>query len=189
MKIYLVANCIDYGDGVSNDILAQQKMFQSMGYECDIYSGFIDERMKNKRMDRANLSCGPGDLLIHHYSGFDDEIDTVKNQSCRKVLIYHNITPLKFLSGDVKLHCQRGLEQVASLEGVYDAVGGDSQFNVDCLKTLGISDGEVLPIPVEFNGVRRKKRVRAVTRGTRFLFVGRQVPNKKLEDIISAFAY
>lgn len=190
MKIYLVANCIDYGDGVSNDILAQQRIFQDMGYECDIYADYLDERLKDKRKDRINLHCTPEDLLIHHYSGYDDKIDTVVKQSCRKVLIYHNITPPEFVSGDVKIHCQKGFDQIVAQKGVYDVFAGVSQFNVDCLKELGAADdGDVAPIPVEFSGVRKEKQIHPVTRGTRFLFVGRCVRNKKLEDIISTFAY
>lgn len=190
MKIYLVAQCLDYGDGVSNDILAQQKMFRAMGYMCDIYSAISDERVKDKRNDLAKLNCMPEDLLIHHYSGYDKGMDTIKKQPCKKVLVYHNITPPEFVRGEVKLHCQMGLEQIATLGGLYDAVVGVSQFNVDCLKELGVAeDGEVLPIPVEFNGGGIDRHVHAVKRGARFLFVGRYVPNKKLEDIIHAFAY
>lgn len=190
MKINLVLQTLDYGDGVSNDVMAQQKMFQDMGYECDIYSTFSDNRMKNNRKDMAALKCMPDDLLIHHYSGYDNNIDTIKNQPCRKVFVYHNITPPKFVKGDVKLHCQMGLEQVPTLKGMYDAVVGDSQFNVDCLKELGmIDEGEVLPIPVKFDGDQGKKQIYSRTEGARFLFVGRYVPNKRLEDIVSAFAY
>lgn len=190
MKINLVVQCLDYGDGVGNDVLAQQKMFQEMGYECDIYSTVSDESMKYKRKDRVTLKCESGDLLIHHYAGHDDRMDTIENQPCRKVFIYHNITPPEFVTGNVKLHCQMGLDQVPKLKGLYDAVVGDSQFNVECLKKLGMTDkGDVLPIPVEFGGTQKKKQIYSMTKGVRFLFVGRHVPNKKLEDIISSFAY
>lgn len=189
MKIHIVVNCVDYGDAVSNNIMQQQKIFRDMGYECDVYSIYYDERMKNKRKDFATLRCEPCDLLIHHYAGYFQETDIIKKQPCRKVFIYHNITPPEFVEGDVKL-CQKGLEQIPTLKGLYDAIVGVSQFNVDCLKQLGMADiGDVLPIPVDFSGVRREKLICSVTRGARFLFVGRYAQNKKLEDIISSFAY
>ena len=190
MKIHLVVQCLYYGDAIGNNIMQQQKIFRDMGYECDIYSIEYDKRVKNKRKDFAALRCEPCDLLIHHYAGYFPRMDMIKKQPCRKVFIYHNITPPEFVEDVVKLDCQKGLEQIPTLRGLYDAIVGVSRFNVDCLKQLGMADvGEVLPIPVDFSGVKREKLICSVTRGARFLFVGRYAQNKKLEDIIRTFAY
>lgn len=190
MKIYLVLDCLDYGDGVSNDVIAQQKIFRDMGYICEIYTAIYDQRMKEKRMDVDLLRCSSDDIILHHYSGFSQTLGIVKRQPCRKVMIYHNITPPEFVEGETKRHCQMGLEQVATLAGVYDAYVGDSSFNIACLQELGVTKvGDVLPIPVEFPETGAAKLTICKAGGIRFLFVGRYVPNKKLEDVIDAFAY
>lgn len=192
MKISLVLDCLDYGDGVSNDVLSQQKMFREMGYNCEIYTAIYEDQMKSKRKDIDLLLCGKDDLLIHHYCGYSKILPLVQKQICKKVMVYHNITPPEYVEGVVKQDCEAGLAQVAKLRSVYDAVAADSQFNLDCLIQLGMlekGEGDVLPIPVEFTGTNlAKKSIRKVN-GTRFLFVGRYVPNKKLEDILDVFSY
>lgn len=192
MKIHLVLDCLDYGDGVSNCTLIQQSMFQKMGYECEIYSLFFEDRMKESRTDIDQLSAKPEDLLIHHYSGYSRIQPVVKKQRCKKVMVYHNITPPDYVEGPVKSDCEAGLKQVAQLGGDYDYVVGDSQFNLDCLTELGMlkkGEGDVLPIPVEFSGKPRIPKIRGAREGVRFLFVGRYAPNKKLEDVIRTFVY
>lgn len=192
MTIHLVLDCLDPGDGVSNDVRAQQAMFREMGYECEIYTAIYGEQMENVRRDINQLTCKKEDLLIHHYCGYSRVLPYVKKQSCKKVMIYHNITPPEFVEGDVKKDCEAGLQQVAHIGEIYDAIAGVSQFNLDCLAELGTLEkgrGDVLPIPVEFSGEKKEKEIRGVHEGTRFLFVGRYVPNKRLEDIIEAFVY
>ena len=192
MKIHLVLDCLDYGDGVSNDVLSQQQMYKQLGYDCDIYTAIYDERMKNSRKSIDELFCASNDLLIHHYSGYSRILPFIKKQRCKKVMIYHNITPPEFVDGAVKRDCELGLRQLPGLKDVYDAVAGDSQFNLDCLIQLGLlkeGEGDVLPIPVEFAKKGFKKSLIRQGKGTKFLFVGRYVPNKKIEDIIDVFSY
>lgn len=191
MKVYLASECLDYGDGVSNCMRAQQRMFQDMGYSCEIYTVASDERSKDERQDLAEMKCKVDDLLIYHCTGLCS-VQLLQAQPCKKVMVYHNITPPKFLEGPIKEFCQQGLEQIPTLRGLFDAVVGDSQFNVDCLRKLGMIDwgeGEVLPIPVEFSGKRQARKRRMNHGGLNFLFVGRYVPNKKLQDIMDIFAY
>lgn len=191
MKIYLTSECLDYGDGVSNCILAQQRMFQNLGYSCEIYTVVSDERSKDKRQDLTKMKCNADDLLVHHCAGLSS-VRLLRDQPCKKVMVYHNITPPEFLEGPIKEWCQQGLDQIPTLRGLFDEVVGVSQFNVDCLRKLGMIDwgeGEVLPIPVEFSGQRPERNRRTAHRGLNILFVGRYVPNKKLEDIMDIFAY
>lgn len=103
-------------------------------------------------------------------------------------MIYHNITPPEFLDGDLRNFCISGIKQLKELKGCYDFYVGDSQFNVDCLRDMGITtEGIVIPIVVEFpntdnlNRIDHKEKI--------FLFVGRVVQNKKIEDIIEIFNY
>lgn len=190
MTVYQVLDCLDYGDGVSNDVLAQQEMLRQAGYQCEIYTKIFDEKMKERRIDIDQLHCEETDLLLHHYSGYSQILQTVLEQPCKKVLVYHNITPPEFVTGDVKKHCEMGLEQLKTLKDRYEAYVGDSQFNLNDLIKLKVTDtGSVLPIPVEFGGPKPNKPVRTVHEGAQILFVGRYAPNKKQEDIIDIFSY
>lgn len=191
MKVYLASESIHYGDGLGNCMRAQRQIFQDLGYSCEIYTVEYDERSKDERQDLAGLKCKAEDLLVYHCTGHVS-VELLECQPCKKVMVYHNITPPEFFEGPIREWCQWGLDQISTLRGVFDAVVGVSQFNVDCLRKLGMIDwgeGEVLPIPVELSGKRREWKQRPNRDCLNFLFVGRYMPNKKLEDIMDIFAY
>ena len=189
MKIHIVLDCLDYGDGVSSDVLSKAKMINDLGINCSIYSLIYDSRVASLRHDIGELKTTSNDLILHHYSGESKIIDKVLAQPCKKVLIYHNITPPEFMTGEIREHCQRGLEQIKTLKGKYDYYCGDSGFNISSLVKLGvISTGDILPIAVNFqSNLCEKKGSKTLTDGQNILFVGRIVPNKRIEDIISVF--
>jgi glycosyltransferase involved in cell wall biosynthesis len=70
---------------------------------------------------------------------------------------------------------------------MYDFICGDSAFNLECLRELGEQRrGDVLPIPVKFPyKMIEKKYIPGKT--LEFIFVGRMVQNKRIEDIVDVF--
>ena len=189
MRIIQVVQCFDYGDGIGNDIQKKHQIFKRLGYESRIYAVHVDIRLKDIAEHISQLHAEPGDILMLHYSGFCTMLKEVDSVKCTKVLVYHNITPPEFFDdGPVKEHCRMGLVQLTELSGKFDFYVGDSEYNVNCLKSMGVtSKGKALPIVVEFPeaaGIRAQKKPGAETL---FLFVGRIVQNKKIEDIIAVF--
>lgn len=189
MRIHFLVYHLAFADGIGRDVIFQKKTLEREGYICDIYSAGYDNDTENYRFDIAKLKCAQDDLIIDHVSGLIAYDDIVAAQSCRKVFLYHNITPPKYVSGGVRAFCEAGLKQIPELCKIYDFIVGDSQYNLDCLVELGINrEGDVLPIPVEFPYERVEKK-NGTNKPVDFLFVGRIVQNKKIEDIINTFAY
>ncbi len=189
MRIHFLVHHLAFADGIGQDVLFQKKTLERKGYICDIYSAGFDEEAENYRFDIANLKCASDDLIIDHVSGLVTYEDKVASQSCRRVFLYHNITPPNLVSKKVKAFCEAGLKQVPELCKIYDFIAGDSRYNLDCLADLGINrEGDVLPIPVEFHYEKIEKKEKS-DKPIDFLFVGRVIPNKKFEDVINAFAY
>jgi glycosyltransferase involved in cell wall biosynthesis len=106
------------------------------------------------------------------------------------VIQYHNITPGHFFAGydaGVVALVTRGRAELAGLAGRVDLALGDSEYNRAELEALGFTDTGVFPIAVNtarLTGAPARPALERVLRDglTNILFVGRIVPNKKLED-------
>ena len=130
---------------------------------------------------------------MHHFSGKNHTWETVLKANCKKVLVYHNITPAEFFNNSIHgERCSEGEQQLLELYKYYNYYLADSEFNVQSLKQLGINkDVDVLPILIDFSKIDRllKNKRKKNTEIKTFLFVGRVAPNKKHEDIIDLFEY
>jgi glycosyltransferase involved in cell wall biosynthesis len=110
----------------------------------------------------------------------------------RKVLQYHNITPASFFAPyDAALFrlAALGRRELATLAGRVDLALGDSDFNRQELEAMGFVRTGVLPIAVDTARItgapRRPSLERILGDGLiNILFVGRIVPNKRIEDHI-----
>jgi glycosyltransferase involved in cell wall biosynthesis len=110
-----------------------------------------------------------------------------------RVLQYHNVTPAHFFAdydaGIFRL-AKLGREDLQSLVGKTDLALGDSEYNRRELEELGFTNTGVFPIAVDTDRITKAPRRPALEQVLReegwlnFLFVGRVVPNKKIEDHI-----
>jgi glycosyltransferase involved in cell wall biosynthesis len=112
----------------------------------------------------------------------------------RKVIIYHNITPYQFFLDyhrTLAKDCFKGRLELKSLAGQVDLALGDSEFNRRELVAAGIKETGVLPLVMDFAKfdlpVLPVFREMYADKKTNILFVGRIIPNKKVEDVIKAF--
>ena len=187
MRIIQVLDALDYGDGVSNDVINKKHLLKKMGYDTEIYSKWCDERVLDERLDINLLATSSEDIIIHHYSGESNIISKVLNQRGKKILFYHNITPEEFW--DDGEFAKKGIRQLETLGVKYDYIGGDSKFNIKDLRELGLKqEADVLPILVNFNHFPTANAM-CDKNSTCFLFVGRVAPNKCHDDIIKVFDY
>jgi glycosyltransferase involved in cell wall biosynthesis len=110
------------------------------------------------------------------------------------VLIYHNITPPEYFVGVHDLLvglCYSGRRELGAYVPRCDLALGDSEFNRRDLAGLGFSPTGVLPVVPDFSHLQREPN--AVLAGafddewTNILFVGRVIPNKRIDDLIRFF--
>ncbi len=187
MKICLVVSVLIDGDAIGNNVLAQKEIITKLGVDCFIYADTILDNSSREVMHISTLRCNKDDLIIHHISGFTRSEALILRQPCKKVFLFHNITPPEFVSGQARISCKYGLKQISKSIYCYDYIVADSKYNLSSLKDLGIDvSGDVLPLPIGFNYLVRKEKS---SFNTNFLFVGRYAENKKLEDVIDCFNY
>ena len=185
-----------YGDATGNDALAIRDILRGMGYKSEIYAEFIGSRLENEKiMKFEKMSLKPDDVLIYHMSVGSRLSYLIETFKCKKIMIYHNITPSNYFLGyDIisVAATKKGLDEVRYLNNKFDYCLADSEYNKQDLIEYGYTcDIDVLPIVVPFSDYEKKPSkvvLRKYTDSmTNLLFVGRVVPNKKIENIIAAF--
>lgn len=193
MKIVQVLDALDYGDGVSNDVINKYKLLKEMGYDTAIYSKWVHDKVSKYFNDIDTLKLSKDDILMHHFSGHSFILENIHMLSCKKVLVYHNITPQEFYSGEENTgKHDKGIEQLIMYKDKYDYFLGDSQFNIECLQQLEVTkQGDVLPILIDFRKIEKSEcfNIRDNKDQKVFSFVGRVAENKKHEDVIDIFEY
>ncbi len=198
MKIIQVVPTLAFGDAVGNDVIALKKIILDKGYKTEIYASNIDNRVPAKIArpisDLKNLKND--DIIISHVSISSDFNLWIKEQKCRKVMVYHNITPPHFFrqySLELQDLCTCGYEEVKDLKDSFDMVLADSEFNRQNLQDMGYKCPiNVFPILIPFDDYKKSPSERVISeyKGdgfTNIIFVGRITPNKCQQDVIAAF--
>lgn len=197
-RVIQLVSCLNFGDAVGNEVIAFKKFLQENGYVTEIFTEAIsnklpaDTAMNYRRMPVLDED----DIVIYHFASQCTLFDTVKQLKCKVVLRYHNVTPPEFFEGydenGVKA-CRNGLSQVAELKDYVDYCLPVSDFNKKDLLEMGYTcPMTVLPILIRFSDYEQTPDSAVIEKYsdgvTNILFVGRMAPNKKVQDVISAFA-
>ncbi len=198
MKVHQMLPTFSYGDAIGNHTLAIRETLRRAGYTSEIFAYNHDPRLAGQVRYFAELEeeMGPEDILIYHYSLSSPLSLLYMKLPCRKILIYHNITPHHFFY-DTNLalakECYMGRRFLPELAPYTDLALGDSTYNESELKQAGYKRTGVLPIMIDFERLKTPPSPsfsHAFRDGKKnILFVGRVINNKKYEDIIKAFYY
>lgn len=199
MRVIQMLSTIAYGDAVSNDAMALETVIKSMNYNTRIYAESIVSPLDKKNalpIDQIG-TLKDEDVVIYHFSTGSELNFRFGNLKCRKILVYHNVTPPEFFKNNDEGFmgvCQFGLDGIKYLADKVDYCIADSEFNKQDLINYGFKCKiDVLPIIIPMEDYEKKpdkKTMREMSDGkTNILFTGRVAPNKKHEDIIAAFYY
>ena len=187
-------------DAISNEALVLRHIFRSWGYDSDIFSEarriLPELRREARDFTEYAASASPDDVVLLHLSIGSPLNSRFAELPCRKAILYHNVTPshyFDFINKKTAYDLAKGRAQVQSLAGTGEVVLADSRFNADELVSLGYRDVAVLPLVLDLDRLvsRPDRRVlRKYGDGTvNVLFVGRCAPNKRIEDLLLAFAH
>ncbi|MDE6730917.1 MAG: glycosyltransferase, partial [Oscillospiraceae bacterium] len=193
MRIIQFVPTLAFGDAVGNDTIALQKAMRELGYETRIYAEAVDQRLpKNTAQDLCNgmPALEPSDIILYHMSTGSKLNYSLENYPCRKMMIYHNITPPHFFKNynpDAQTNAQYGLDGLHHLaeSGTIDYCLADSAFNAQELRDAGFHCPiAVRPILIPFQDYETKPDAGILKKyaqddWTNFIFVGRIAPNKK----------
>lgn len=199
MRIIQLLPTISYGDGVGNDTLAIDQIIKELGYETKIYAENIDSRIEKGIAEKAEKmpQPDPNDTILYHLSTGTALNDKLKDFPCKKLIIYHNITPAHFFKEYSRISydlCGSGRAAISQLKEAADYCWADSGYNRQELLENGYSCNiDVVPIVIPFKDYETEpdKSILKKYRDdwVNLVFVGRISPNKKQEDIIKTFYY
>jgi glycosyltransferase involved in cell wall biosynthesis len=196
IRIHQVLATLGYGDAIGHEVLGIQRVLRAAGYESEIFVEAADHRLESLTLDYRQLVdfSHPDNLLLHHFSLASKASRTAFALPDRMALIYHNITPPEFFVGlhrSLSSECFRGRRELRAYAERCDLALGDSEFNRQDLEMLGFKRTAVLPVVPDFShlDVEADRTIAGLfdDTWTNVLFVGRMVPNKKIEDVIRFF--
>jgi glycosyltransferase involved in cell wall biosynthesis len=186
------------GDAISNAAVCLQSIVRASGAESEIYvdTEHVSPGMQGRGLPLHEYTGQAGDIVIHHYSIASPAIDTFLTSPATKVLVYHNITPSDYFRGyddRVVGQLDEARARLAEVMSAVDAMWAVSNFNADELRSLGATNVEVFPLlfSAEQFDLEPDPEIFAKFTAplTNLLFVGRIAPNKRIEDLIMAFAW
>jgi glycosyltransferase involved in cell wall biosynthesis len=197
-EVHQLVAALSYGDAISNEALAIQAHLRRAGFASDIFAEKVHPRMAHLARplwEYAEVSS-PQTVCVFHFSIGSAAGRLIHAAPDRLVCIYHNITPGEWF---LRFHphlaglCYHGRRELAAFAARTELGLADSEFNRRELEAAGFARTAVLPIVMDLERYRRPPS--AVVRRlyddgrTNVLFVGRIIPNKKIDDLIRVFAF
>ena len=180
------------GDAIGDSARRVRDLLRRMGHDADVYALTIDDDLRDEIRSFRDPAARMGDITIFHFALPSEMTDAFARLPHGRVLQYHNITPAHFFAPyepNIFRLLALGRQELQTLAGATDAALGDSEYNRQELVEMGFSNTGVFPIAVDPDRLQRAPRRPALAKVLsdglhNFLFVGRIVPNKKIEDHI-----
>src|SRR3982751_5514142 len=180
------------GDAIGDSARRVRTMLRAAGHSSDLYALTIDDALRGDVRSFSDPEARRGDVTIFHFALPSPMTEAFATLDRARVLQYHNITPAAFFApydaGLFRL-AALGRQELRSLVGHVDLARGDSEFNRQELEQLGFAPTGVMPIAVDTERITSAPRRPALDQilGDGLInipFLGRIVPNKRIEDHI-----
>ena len=187
---------LGYGDAIGHEALGIQRVLRQAGYPSDIYVQTADPRLASLTEDYRDLieRSRPDNILIHHFSIGSKASRVAFALPDRMILVYHNITPPSYFIGvnaQLVQQCYSGRRELQAYAARCELALGDSEFNRQDLEHLGFPRTDVLPVVPSFEHLDVEPNDMLAAEfdddRTNILFVGRMIPNKRIDDLIRFF--
>lgn len=195
--IHQLVHTLSYGDAISGEVLALQRVFRGMGCDSEIFAIHEHPKLKGVSHHYRALSADVEGEVILHYSLGSPLNDVYRKLSrASRCLIHHNITPARWFEGinpRIVTDINNGIREFPELCMLSDRLVADSRYNAGEIAALGCT-AEIVPLPIDAKkwDVARNPGIYSLlssTPGLHLVHVGRLAPNKCVEDIIKAFFF
>jgi glycosyltransferase involved in cell wall biosynthesis len=182
-------------DAITNQALAWRAMLARWGWDGEVAAAARDPAVGPAVRDARALRgrVRPGDVLVVHYSAHAPALEDALDLPARKLLVYHNITPPRYLwehEPHVAVACAVGRHRLRAFAGRVDAAIAPTRFSAADLHAAGFGDVAVDPALYLLD---RDRLVPSdppppAADGPTVLFVGRLSHNKRQDRVVKAFA-
>ncbi|MGE3490469.1 MAG: glycosyltransferase family 4 protein [Vicinamibacterales bacterium] len=196
IAIHQVLATLGYGDAIGHEVLGIQRVLRGAGYASEIFVQTADHRLEDLTVDYRDLieASDPDNILIHHFSIGSRASRVAYALPERMALVYHNITPPEYF---VDVHkalvrqCYLGRRELSLYRERCDLALGDSEYNRQELESAGFPVTGVLPVVPDFSHLAGPANYMLAGQfddgWVNVMFVGRVIPNKRIEDVIRSF--
>lgn len=197
MRIDQLVPAFHRGDAIGDTAFHLKQFFLSQGFTSEIYCLDRDSVLEEEsQLFRAFSAPGPEDITILHYALPSPLSQAFLKLPSRKAMIYHNITPdtyFEAFSPEMARISRLGREELKSLTSQVELSLADSEYNRQELEALGYENTEVFPLFIDYKKYEKKASefVFQFFNDNRLniLFVGRIVPNKRIDALIKVLFY
>jgi L-malate glycosyltransferase len=180
------------GDAIGDSARRVRDLLRAAGHDSELYALSIDDDLRGDVVPFSDAGATRGQITIFHFALPSPMTEAFASLSGQRILQYHNITPASFFAPyDPQLFrlAALGRQELRTLAGRVDLALGDSEFNRQELEDMGFANTAVMPIAVNFERLTEAPRRPALEKvladgHVNILFVGRIVPNKRIEDHI-----
>jgi len=186
------------GDAISQEARLMRAMLRAGGFDSDIYASgaHIAPESRGDALPYEAFDPAVPEAVIFHVSTASAASALFSAVRGRRVMRYHNITPASFFEGfddAVAAELRLARAQLAPVVRLADACWSDSAYNAGEIEAAGAARSVVLPLffsESEFAcGEDPALQAAFGDALCNWLFVGRIVPNKRVEELILAFAW
>jgi L-malate glycosyltransferase len=180
------------GDAVGDHARRTRDLLRAWGHDSDIFALSGDRGAPDDVLPWDDPESRDGDVTILHFATASPMSAAFGTLPGRRVLHYHNVTPARFFApydaGLARVSAAARTE-LSALATRVDLAVGDSAFNRQELDALGFPRTGIVPILTDVSRLTAAPRVTPLEwllqdGLTNILFVGRIVPNKRIEDHI-----
>ncbi len=196
-RVHQLLAALSYGDAIGNEALTIQRHLRALGFESDIFAEGVHPRMAHlaRPLWEYRQVSGPETVCLFHFSIGSAAGRLIFHAADRLVAIYHNITPAHFFLGfhpHLAGLCYHGRRELMAFAPRTELGLGDSEYNRRELEEAGFARTAVLPIVLDLDKYQAPPSPVAARlfrdERTNIVFVGRIIPNKKIDDLIRTFA-
>lgn len=196
MNVHQFLTSFSYGDAIGNEAIEIRNFLRERGYESNIFALFYHPRYADQIINYLEYDkySHKDNVIIFHFSIGSPVTKKFMRAPDKKVIIFHNITPYNFFLDYHRVlakDCYKGRIELKSFADKVDLALGDSLYNEQELKDAGFAKTGVLPLVMDFEkfspGIVPVLKELFDDGKTNILFVGRIIPNKKVEDVIKTF--
>ncbi len=179
------------GDAIGQAVRRMRSAFREAGLPSEIFAEEIHQHLVGEARPAAELTgcVGPEDVVIYHLSIGAPSARLFAGLRCRRVIVYHNITPSAYYrtaSPRVAYWLDQGRLDLTRLAPRVELGIGDSAYNAAELEAAGCPATVVIPPPVDLT--RLSPRPAHRDGPPRLIFVSRLAPNKRQEELIRVLA-
>lgn len=191
MRVHQLLATAAPGDAVTAQALAWQEILRGWGAHGQVLAEHVHPELEGAagRLDRRGGDLEGADALVLHYSVWSRAAEAALSSRAPLGLCYHNVTPgslIRAYNPSLADACDRARAELPRLRGRAAALVADSGFNAVELREAGVGDARVVPLILDVPATPAPAR--AAQSPPSVVSVGRIVPNKRIDDVVRAFA-